>query len=129
VARFYSKSTGGLYSTVIHGTIVPADGVEITEAQHQALMAAQRVGQVIQADANGNPVAVDPPPPTADQQAMLLKLQAQAALGTSDRVAIRCAKAGVPYPPEWQAYDETLRAVVAGTATGLPERPAYPAGS
>lgn len=55
---------------------------------------------------------------------------AKAALDASDRVAIRCIKAGVGYPADWQTYDAALRAIVAGgTATALPTMPAYPAGT
>jgi hypothetical protein len=62
---FYSKSTGGFYAPEIHGTRIPADAVEITAAEHAALLEAQSSGKTIQPDANGYPVAVNPPPPTA----------------------------------------------------------------
>ncbi len=61
---FYSKSTRGFYDTAIHGNAIPADAVEITAAEHAALLAAQSSGKVIQADKDGKPVAVDPPKPT-----------------------------------------------------------------
>lgn len=64
---FYSKSTGGFYSREIHGDNIPADAVEITNEQHQALIDGQPQGKMIQADANGRPVLVDPPPPTPEQ--------------------------------------------------------------
>lgn len=46
---------------------IPSDAVEITEAEHAALLDAQAQGQLIQADASGRPVAVDHPPPTTEQ--------------------------------------------------------------
>ena len=49
------------------------------------------------------------------------------ALEASDRTAVRAVKAGVSYPPEWQAYDEGLRAIVNGAPGPLPQRPEYPA--
>lgn len=64
---FYSKTTGGFYDTAIHGDNIPADAVEITVEEHQALFEGQSQGKLIQADANGRPVLVDPPPPTAEQ--------------------------------------------------------------
>lgn len=64
---FYSKSTGGFYSTEIHGDNIPSDAVEITNEQHQALIDGQSQGKMIQADANGRPALVDPPPPTTEQ--------------------------------------------------------------
>jgi hypothetical protein len=62
---FYSKTTGGFYDVAIHGNNIPTDAVEIATEEHVALLAAQSVGKVIQADQNGKPVAVDPPKPTA----------------------------------------------------------------
>lgn len=59
----YAKSTGGFYDTAIHGDNIPADAVEITTEQHQALIDGQAAGKVIAADANGFPVLQDPPPP------------------------------------------------------------------
>ncbi len=46
---------------------IPADAVEITDAEHAALLEAQTVGKIIQADANGYPITVNPPPPTLDE--------------------------------------------------------------
>ena len=64
---FYSKSTGGFYTREIHGDNIPADAVEITEAEHAALLKGQSQGKIIAADANGRPILQDPPPPTAEQ--------------------------------------------------------------
>lgn len=55
----FAASTGGFYDSAIHQNI-PADAVEISLEKHRALLAAQASGQVITADATGNPVAVDP---------------------------------------------------------------------
>lgn len=60
----YSKETGGFYLPAIHGANIPADAVEITDAEHKALLAGQSAGRLIRADANGRPVLVDPPAPT-----------------------------------------------------------------
>lgn len=54
----YSKSTGGFYDLLIHENI-PADAVEVSLEKHRELLTAQASGQVITADVNGNPVAVD----------------------------------------------------------------------
>ena len=58
---FYSKNTGSFYIRKIHGVNIPGDAVEITVAEHAALLTAQSAGKRIEADANGRPVAVDPP--------------------------------------------------------------------
>lgn len=63
----WSKTTNGFYDAAIHGFNIPADAVEITTEHHVALLAAQSAGQRIVADANGYPVAVDPPAPSLDE--------------------------------------------------------------
>ena len=55
----YAKSTGGFYDPSINATI-PPDAVQITNDQYHSLLTAQSAGQVITADKNGNPIAVDP---------------------------------------------------------------------
>ena len=64
---FYSKATNGFYTLEIHGDNIPADAVEITEAEHAALIEGQSLGKRIVADENGRPILQDPPPPTAEQ--------------------------------------------------------------
>ena len=64
---FYSKSTGGFYDTAIHGDNIPGDAVEITEAEHAALIEGQNMGKRIVADESGRSILQDPPPPTPEQ--------------------------------------------------------------
>lgn len=64
---FYAKSTNGFYDEAIHGDNIPTDAVEITTEEHATLLEGQSQGKLIQADANGRPVLVDPPPPTPEQ--------------------------------------------------------------
>jgi len=66
MSKFYSKSTGGFYDDGIHESI-PTDKVAITDTQWQAALDGQSAGKIIQPDANGIPVAVDPPAPTLAQ--------------------------------------------------------------
>jgi len=66
---------------------------------------------------------------TAAEISSALKLAAYEALQGSDLVAIRCIKAGVVFPLEWQTYVADLRAVINGTLAILPSRPAYPVGT
>lgn len=59
---------------------------------------------------------------------------ALACLKDNDVIAIRCLKAGVPYPSEWLDYDNKLRVIMhadSGDPTQpLPTRPAnHPAGT
>lgn len=61
---FYSKQTGGFYKSEIHGGNIPADAVEITDAEHASLLAGQSQGKPIKAATNGRPFNEEPPPRT-----------------------------------------------------------------
>ena len=54
--RFYSPSTNGFYHPKIHGKNIPVDAIEITDAQHQELLAAQTRGEIIKIE-NSIPIA------------------------------------------------------------------------
>lgn len=85
---FYAKSTGGFYDRAIHGDNIPADAVEITKGEHQALLEGQSQGRRIEADASGRPILVDPPGPAplTREQIEALRLRAYAdPLTGSDR--------------------------------------------
>ena len=59
---FYAKSTDGFYDSIIHGANIPDDAVDESKwsMTHAQLMDAQAAGKTIIADADGNPIAVDP---------------------------------------------------------------------
>lgn len=118
---FYSKETGGFYESeskaIKEGAV--KDAVEITSAQHLALLAAQSAGKRIVADASGYPIAQDPPPPpapTAEQiradrvAAVYAHLNTAAqALGYDDiRAAVTYADE--PAVPKFQAEGRAFRA-------------------
>lgn len=69
MSKFYSKTTHGFYDSNINATM-PDDAVAITDATYTTLFAAQSAGQIIQADANGDPEAVAAPAPTPTQAAV-----------------------------------------------------------
>lgn len=77
MSLFFSTTTRGFYDDAIHATL-PADAKPITEQVRANLLAAQSAGKVIEADADGFPVAVDPPPPGPPQ--VVSRFQARAAL-------------------------------------------------
>ena len=81
---FYSKSKNSFYTSEVHGDNMPPDVIEITYEQWQALLDAQSKGQIIQADANGNPEAVSPPAPT---QAQIIASYESAAQNNLDTIA------------------------------------------
>ena len=112
---FYSKSTGGFYDREIHGDNIPADAVEITVEEHQALLEGQSQGKVIVADENGYPILQDPPPPTAEQIMSRLEARVQRwldeqarALGYDDiRSAVTYAEESAV--PRFQQEGQALR--------------------
>lgn len=55
----YSKSTGGFYSTAIHGSNIPPDAVDISDQQYAALIAGQASGKSIQPNESGFPILRD----------------------------------------------------------------------
>ena len=115
----YAKSTGGFYAPAMHGTAIPPDAVEITPAQHAALLAAQAAGKRIVPDANGYPVAQDQPPPpapTAEQiraaltDAVYAHLNAAAQARGYDDIKAAVTYAEEPAVPLFQAEGRALRA-------------------
>lgn len=81
---------------------------------------------------NGALVPYTPPAPSAAQLFAALQADASAALAESDRTVLRCYENSVAVPAAWATYRAALRAIVNGTnatATALPTRPAYPAGT
>lgn len=132
---FYSPTTGGFYIREIHGDNIPADAVEITEAEHATLIEGQSKGQRIVADENGRPILQDPPPPTAGQIMSRLASRVQSWLdGQARALGYDDIKSAVSYAEEpavprfqqegqalrrlrslvWARYDEILNAVQAG---------------
>jgi hypothetical protein len=113
----------------------PSDngGVEITDEQHADLIHGQDSGSVISNDGKGNPILTERPSPTAEQLWADYQAKAQALLDKTDIVCLRCYKAGVAYPADWQKYTADLRAIVSAKSgdptAALPPSPAYPAGT
>lgn len=96
MTKFYSKTTGGFYDDGIH-TTMPADAKPITDAQWQSALDGQSQGKVIQADADGLPVAVTVAP-TADQIKVTTNAAIQAqidALEKGQNRAVREATIGM----------------------------------
>ncbi len=83
---YYAKSTGGFYDRDIHGDRIPEDAVEITKAEHTALLAGQAEGKRIVPDAGGVPVLQEPPPFVAPDVDQVTMRQARLALLESGKL-------------------------------------------
>ncbi len=83
---YYAKSTGGFYDRDIHGDRIPEDAVEITKAEHTALLAGQAEGKRIVPDAGGVPVLQEPPPFVAPDVEQVTMRQARLALLESGKL-------------------------------------------
>lgn len=110
---FYS---GGFYDAAIHGDKIPADAVEISSEQHATLLAAQSQGKRIVTDESGYPIAVDPPPPTAEQIIAQLTADVQQHMDAAaqsrgyDNIFTACTYAEEPAVPRFQAEGQSFRA-------------------
>lgn len=111
---YFSKTTNGFYSPLLHGTNIPQDCVEITDEQHAALLEGQSGGRNIVADAGGYPVLQDPPAPTPDQlkawnvAAIQAEMDRQAQAKGYDNIISACTYAmqpmGAPFQAEGAAF-------------------------
>lgn len=68
-------------------------------------------------------------PRTEEELIILIKEQAYDELAKSDMTALRCVKAGVPFPTAWQEYVASLRDIFQTGIGPLPEPPPYPEGT
>jgi len=108
---YFSKQTTGFYDDAVNKTI-PADAVQITEAQRKALIDGQALGKQIKADASGNPLLQDPPAPVATVPYTVTPFQAKAALlqaGLLDTVKAAIASAPAITQLAWSDATEFTR--------------------
>lgn len=101
----YAKSTGGFYVPAIHGLNIPADAIEIADAYYAELLAAQSAGKRIEPDADGYPVAVDPPVPTLAevQAAALTSIDAEAGAARARYITVAAGQEATYMLKEAQA--------------------------
>jgi len=106
---FFSPSTGGFYSSMLHAGFIPEDAVPITYERHQALLAGQAAGQEIAAGEDGAPVLRAPvhPPMTADEA----RAQRDRLLSACDWTQIADSPLGTQARADWAAYRRALRDV------------------
>lgn len=66
MSKYFSASACAFFVKEIHGENMPADVVEISDAEHESLLMGQSSGKVLSTDGAGRPVLLDPPVPSAD---------------------------------------------------------------
>lgn len=93
---YFSKQTNGFYESGVNFNI-PPDAVEVTAAQRKAVIDAQAQGKIIKGDANGRPVAQDPPAPVPYVPYTVTPFQAKAAIYAAGLLpAVEAAIASAP---------------------------------
>lgn len=93
---FYSAQTGGFYDRAIH-TEIPADAVEITREEWQALLDGQAHGKIIVAGKGGKPELREPEPPAPVVPDKVTMRQARLALLAAGHLdSVEQAFAGLP---------------------------------
>lgn len=121
---FYSKSTHGFYTPEIHGDKIPTDAVEITDSHYEALLAGQSNDKVISADADGNPILIDPPAQTAEQLAVFARQKRDGLLAASDWTIVNDSPLSPEIQTEWKMYRQALRDIT--SQSGFPDVIVWP---
>jgi hypothetical protein len=113
MAMFYSASTGGFYLTEVHGDAMPADVVEISAEEHQALLEGQASGGRIVPGEDGRPTLQ-----FATPEELLARAQQAAVLRMKDWLDafLRPFTTGLPMEEvsSWTRKSEAARAHLAG---------------
>lgn len=112
---YFSKSQNAFFNSAVHGVNIPGDSVEISEAEHKALMLAQSAGKTITADASGKPVATVPVATIEEQVAMAERLRAKAYRDEADPLFFK-AQRGEATMEQWQAKVAEIKTRYPGPA-------------
>lgn len=86
---FFSPSTASFFDEEIYGEQLPQDALEITEDMRQALLEAQSQGKKISAGKDGQPIAVERPGPTFEQQVERERFWRDSLLAKTDMMVTR----------------------------------------
>ncbi|WP_042266773.1 tail fiber assembly protein [Paraburkholderia heleia] len=84
-----TRTITGYYDDAICSPPKDAQYVKLTAAQYSAMLEGQSTGKKPSIDADGNPVLLDPPPPTDDAIAELKRTERNAAIMATDWIVAR----------------------------------------
>lgn len=125
---FFQASTRHFFTDEIHSPEqIPKDTVEISKETHAAMFEGQAIGHVISAGEDGHPVLAERPPKTDEEKMENLRAQRVPLLEKTDEIALRCFKAGKPYPSEWNTYTTALLDLPSKVDVDDPKFPTAPA--
>lgn len=112
---YFSAATCGFYLDDVHSSI-PIDARPITNEQHVDLLNAQANGAMIEADENGDPIAVPRAPLTQEQLLEGLRNERNALLAASDWSQFADAPLTDDQRAAWRIYRQALRDLPETTA-------------
>lgn len=95
----YSASTNAFYDEAIHNRI-PEDVVGVSDERFKEILEGKEKGQVVVADNKGNPILVDAPAPTPEQEQAARNEEARRYLSDTDWYVVRKMETGVEIPQD-----------------------------
>ncbi|MAB53545.1 hypothetical protein [Marinobacter sp.] len=104
---FYNAETNGFYRRSVHGKNIPEGSKEITEAQYEAAMAANRGGKRVVPGPDGLPDAADQLDGPQDSV-----MKARLLLRNTDWMVVRMAETGVEMPESVRKERQRAREVI-----------------
>ena len=108
MTMFFSAGTGGFYDSSIHAAM-PDDARAIDREHHADLLRLQGEGCIIAPNAQGLPVAIAPPPPTAEQRLAALRERRDKLLQGSDYTQMPDLPISADRRAAWATYRQALR--------------------
>lgn len=123
--KFYSKLTGGFYSSDIHGEDVPPSAVEISSDEYQLLMNGQSMGKVITSDSTGKPILVEQPSLTTEQLAEAVRTKRDEMITATDYLLMPDYPISIELLERVKVCRQALRDI--SVQTGFPNDIIWPA--
>lgn len=114
----FSPSTCGFYDRRVH-TSIPADAIEVSEAERAAALDALEPGLAIVAGPDGKPIAA-PVSPEPDVALALLRARRDQLLRDSDYTQLPDADMDADLRARWAEYRQALRDLPLSVANGAP---------
>lgn len=111
IGLYFSPSANAFFDPALGGAI-PSDVVPVSSSRHAELLDMQSSGMVIVPGGDGNPAAVSPPMPTAEEMSAAARIDALEYLKSTDWYVARWAETGVPIPDHVRAERAKYRGVL-----------------